>query len=147
MSIRIAGQSDLSKLAALAAEFYASSRFLGRFEIERFVAFWGPQLERSGIILLAEEEGQIVGALGALAYPEPYSGDLVAAEFFWFCSEAYRGRGVALYREFEAWAHAVGCRRIRMAHLLDLMPDKLERVYKHWGFESVETQYVKELTQ
>ena len=80
-----------------------------------------------------------------MLYPDLYSGDLIATEFFWFVRAEVRGQGLKLYYAFEAWARARHCAQIRMVHLLDLMPERLAKVYRRLGYEPAETHYVKEL--
>lgn len=145
-SIRPATVEDLEKLLAGAAEFYASSKVLKRFDPDRFVSLWTGLLDNAGVIFLLEQDSAIAGALGGVVYPDAYSADLVATEFFWFVREGHRGRGgISLYRSFEDWARDRGAAEIRMVHLVDSMPDKLERFYTHAGFERAEVIYVKGL--
>jgi GNAT superfamily N-acetyltransferase len=138
---------DLVKLLPLASEFYASSKFLKRFDEQRFIALWTELINNAGVIFLLEQDRIVTGALGGALYPDAYSSDLVATEFFWFVTESARGGrgGIALYRSFEDWARDRGAAEIRMVHLLDSMPEKLERVYKHFGFQPVEVHFVKGL--
>jgi GNAT superfamily N-acetyltransferase len=146
--IRPASVADLPRLHALAESFYASSKFLRGFELERFVSAWSHLLAAGGVIFLLVDAGDaIAGALGGVLYPDLYSGRLVATEFFWFVDPARRGGGLKLYRAFEAWARAAGAHELRMVHLLDSMPDKLERTYKALGFAAAEIHYSKDLTQ
>ena len=99
-------------------------------------------------MIFALTDGEtVVGMIGGMAYPEPYSGDLVAQEFFWYVRDGHRGGGIRLYRAFEAWAREKQCLEIRMGHLSDSMPEKLKRVYVALGFREVETNYSKDLTQ
>lgn len=148
-TIRPATIADLENVGPVAEEFYASSRFLTGFNLQRFAAFWAPMLESGlgSIIVAIDESGRVAGAIGGVIYPEPYTGELVATEFFWFVSATQRGQGMTLYREFEAWARRGGASQIRMVHLLDSMPERLSAVYKRLGFEPAETHYVKELNQ
>lgn len=145
--IRAAAIDDLPKLLPLAEEFYASSKFLKGFNIERFTEMWAQLIgQGAGVIYLAEADGAIAGTIGGVMYPDIYSGELVATEFFWFvCGESRGLHGMKLYRAFELWAIEQGCARIRMVHLLDSMPEKLKRIYDHLGFEAVEVHYTKEL--
>ena len=145
--IRTATARDLNaKLAPAAEEFYAASKFLQRFDLPRFCDLWRGLLESgTGTIILAEEDGAVDGAIGGVVYPEPYSGELVASEFFWFVRESSRGEGLRLYRAFEKWARDKGAVQIRMVHLHDSMPGKLSRVYERLGYTAVETHYVKGL--
>ena len=147
-TIRQADLSDLGRVEDCARKFYGSSRFLKRFKLEAFVATWTTIFtQRCGVIfLLCEPHGEIVGALGAVTGFDPHSGDKSASEFFWFVDPTHRGRGVELYRHFEQWARDCDCVEIRMAHMLDLMPERLEKVYRRWGFVPTEVHYLKELT-
>lgn len=139
---------DLPRMGKVAERFYASSKHLNGFDIERFTKFWFPLLENGmgTIFAVYDEEMEIVGAIGGMAYPEPYNGEMQAMEFFWFVQPEHRGVGMKLYRMFEEWARGRGCKRIRMAHLTDLMPEKVHRVYERLGFEQIEVHYSKELT-
>lgn len=148
MKLRKAEISDLPRLAGCAEAFYSASQFLKRFDIQKFTDLWTALINNgTGVIFLLEHEGEITGTIGGMIYPEPYSGELVASEFFWFVHEANRGGGIRLYKAFEQWARDNDCSQIMMVHLCDSMPDKLERVYKHFGYQAAEVRYVKELTK
>lgn len=135
-------------MAEAAKAFYSSSRFLKNFDLDRFCSAWKGFIESgAGVIFgLFDEEGIVRGAIGGLCFPELYSGELHASEFFWFVMEGYRGDGMKLLRAFEAWAREKNCTLIRMAHLSDSMPAKVEQVYGRLGYVLAERQYVKELS-
>lgn len=144
--IRQATAADLPLMESCALEFYRASRFLRNFDIEHFRHSWEMLLSNgSGVIFLYLDHDEIRGALGGVAYPDVNSGELTAVEFFWFISPSARGGGLKLYRAFEEWAREKQCRVIRMAHLADSMPEKMERVYQHLGFEVSEVHWTKEL--
>lgn len=144
--IRLATIADLRRLEPLAREFYAASKHLGKFDIECFAQFWGGCVQNGiGVVFLLEEAGEIVGTIGGVAYPDPYSGEAVATEFFWYVRDGHRGGGMRLYRAFEDWARAKNCTQIRMVHLTDSMPEKLRAVYIKLGYTAIETHYGKPL--
>lgn len=146
MTLRNATAADLPRLANLAEQFYSASRFLKRFDLERFCTVWRTLLEGgSGVVFLLEDEGAIAGTLGGMLYPDLYSGDLIATEFFWFVDPANRGGGMQLYRAFEAWACANHATEIRMVHLHDSMPERLSVLYRRLGYVAAETHYTKDL--
>jgi GNAT superfamily N-acetyltransferase len=146
MEVRSLAVSELPRLAECAREFYQSSRFLRHFDMARFEQLWtGLLATGTGTIFALVDDGRIVGTLGGVMYPETYSDELIAQEFFWFCQSEHRGQGLKLYRAFEQWARKGGCSQVRMAHLSDSMPEKLKRVYARLGFEEVETSYAKRL--
>ncbi len=138
---------SLRKLGPGAQEFYGSSKFLNNFNLDRFVTFWKNMIESgNGIIIAAFEDNEVIGAIGGMIYPEPYADTLSVQEFFWFVRPGHRGSaGVRLYKAFEQWAREKGAAVIRMVHLLDSMPEKLERFYGVMGFTAVETLYSKDL--
>ncbi len=138
--------ADLPKIQLIADEFYKSSKFLSGFQVDRFIELWtGLLASGTGIIFAYEGPDGWTGAIGGIAYAEPYSGELIATEMFWFCREGHRGEGVKLYRAFEQWAKEWGCNQVRMVHLLDSMPEKLEKFYRHMGYTAAEVHYVKQL--
>ena len=142
--IRTISIPELPAVQKCAGEFYGASRFLGEFCLSRFCEIWTFLLTGGdGVIFADEREGEIVGAIGGIVHREVYSEAIVAEEFFWFVREAHRGSGLALYRRFEDWARAHGAATIQMVHLLDLMPEKVERFYLRAGFHPIETRYAK----
>ena len=146
MEMRQAGIGDLPKLEATARAFYASSRFLGDFEMERFIALWTRLLaDETGVIFAFADGAEVVGALGGVVYPDAYSPRMIAVEFFWFVRPERRGKGLQLYYAFEEWAKRKGARQIRMTHLCDLMPENLRWLYGELGFTAIEINYAKEL--
>jgi GNAT superfamily N-acetyltransferase len=150
---------ELSAVEDAARDFYAASRFLGGFRIERFCETWAALLATgAGVIFAAldgaedgidpaEDPGAVAGVIGGLLHREIYGEALIAEEFFWFCRPERRGAGVALYRRFEQWARERGAATIQMVHLLDVMPEKVARFYLRSGFEPVEMRYVKALSE
>lgn len=99
------------------------------------------------MIFLEEEadDGLINGALGGLIHRDLYGERLIVEEMFWFMRPDTRGGGVRVYRAFESWAKARGAVSIQMVHLLDSMPEKVERFYKAIGFKAAEVRYIKAL--
>jgi GNAT superfamily N-acetyltransferase len=147
MTIRTATPEDLGRVEKCAREFYSSSRHLKRFDLETFRKTWLSLFASDcGVIfLVCDDSDDILGALGAVAYPDPNSGELVAVEFFWFIRKGCRGKGLELYRRFEQWARDRNCLQIRMGYLVDLMAEKHQRVYRRLGFEPIEVTYAKTL--
>jgi GNAT superfamily N-acetyltransferase len=144
--IRKLGIHDLPRCEVTALAFYSSSKFLEKFETERFSAIWKTLLENgSGVIFAYEHENCIVGALGGIVHQDIYGPSIIAEEFFWFVEEEYRGAGLLLYHEFEEWAVSRGADTIQMVHLLDLMPEKVGAFYRRQGYHPIETRYSKKL--
>lgn len=135
---------ELNKLIPLAKAFIAESTEDIPFNEEHFIKTWEQvYLSKNGSILKYEKDGEIIGALGYLVYPDFLSGELKATETFWFIKPEFRGCGFKLLDEFEKVSKELGVKRIMMAHLKHLMPDKLKSVYLKRGYREIETQYEK----
>lgn len=144
--IRQATTADLPRMAGLAKEFYASSRMLRHFQIDRFVETWNSFISLGmGVIFLSVEKDEITGTIAGLVHRDANCDDLIAQEFYWFVHKDSRGEGIKLYRTFEDWAKAKGAHEIRMGYLVDSMPDKVKHFYQRLGFHEVETNYAKRL--
>ncbi len=143
--IRELAISEVDSLIPLAREFYSTSRFLGVFDIEKFRQIWTQLLSSGGVIFVDDRDGVPAGVIGGFLHSELYGSSLLAEEMFWLVAKERRGRGIALYRAFEAWARARGAESIQMVHLSDSLPEKLEAFYLKMGFEQVETRYSKRL--
>ena len=64
-----------------------------------------------GKILVAEEDGKLVGLLGLLFYPHPYSGEPIAAEIIWYTEPEYRQSFTALALLRAGGTHGARTRR------------------------------------
>jgi GNAT superfamily N-acetyltransferase len=138
--------SELGSLIDLALEFYASSKFLEHFDIERFRDSWTQLLQSGlGVILIYEVNGKPIGAIGGFFHQDIYGDLKIVEEMFWFTSTQHRGVGIRLYRAFEQWAKSKNADRLQMVHLVDSMPEKLEAFYLREGFEPIEMRYGKKL--
>lgn len=144
--IRPVNDADLWKVAELGKGFWATGALPGKLDPEHFRQVWSS--------LIAQEIGQIFGmwngedlegVLGVTVHPDPNDGELVANEQFWWVEPEARGNGVRLLQAFEAWAHERGCTRLMMVHLIDLTPEKLEKLYTRMGYRKVEVHYMKEI--
>lgn len=134
------------ELARLGRQFQEEGAIPGKFIPEVFVKTWNNLLGINlGILFGLEKDGQLVGGLGAILFPDPNDGELVANETFWFVSKEHRGQGLKLLDAFEGWARDFGVKRVSMVHLENLSPRALNRLYRLRGYRPVETHYFKEL--
>ncbi len=144
--IREATFDDLARLIPLAQEFADTTGTDLGIDAEHFMDSWKQLLaSQMAVIFLHEQDGELRGAIGGVAYPDINSGWLQATEFFWFVPVSCRGGGLKLYQEFEKWARQMGCVQIRMVHLMDVEPLKTAKVYMRLGFRAIEMAYAKEL--
>lgn len=98
----------------------------------------------TGVIAVAEQDGAIVGMLGAGLFTHPMSGVLFAGELFlWVEPEArgLGGLGVRLLKWVEQWARDRGAMTMQMvAPTADV-----EALYDRMGYDRVEVTYQKGL--
>ena len=133
---------EIEQLIPLAKAFIAESGEDIPFNAEHFKTTWNQLLEaKTGFIIKQERDGEIVGALGFLIYQDILSGESKATETFWFVRKEFRGLGLNLLEEFEYTAKNMGVKRIMMAHLKNLMPEKIKNIYLKRGYVEIETQY------
>jgi GNAT superfamily N-acetyltransferase len=94
---------------------------------------------------VAEENGEILGALAAIKGRENHSGTWFAVETFWFVNPFIRSRGVgtALLEAFEKWAKDGGCKYTAMIHMVDSQPEILKSFYEKKGYKLTELHYIK----
>lgn len=148
--ITLAYVKDLPEIAKLAQPFMAeSSKISRRFSPRLFVSNWTNLINNGmGGVFIDTMDGLIIGALGAVLYPDMNSGELVATEFFWFVMPKFRGgiTGISLYKAYEKWAIDSGCDQMRMGLLVDSMPEKLNDLYLSLGYTKTEIAYTKDLT-
>lgn len=128
-------------------EFYREAGLPGKFLPEIFTGSWERLIKlRLGTIIGAFVDGNLVGAIGGIAYPDINDGELVVTEAFWYMDAKHRqaGLGAKLYHAFEVWVQWRGARRIIMVAL----PSSGEMVidwYKKQGYRLLETQFIKEV--
>src|SRR5437762_11638475 len=100
--IREAREADLGRLVEMGQRFLRESSYKTHLsdnpEQMRKLA---KDLTERNSVLVAEEDGQLIGMLGFLVYPHFLSGDLTVGEVFWYVEPEHRGAGVRLLRETE----------------------------------------------
>jgi len=141
--------SEIAKCTDGAREFFAESdTFRGEFNILTFTETWKNlyDLDIGCFFILVDNEGSVQGGIGGLLYPDYITGIMAATEMFWYVRKPYRGKyGLALMNKYEQWAKEKGCKKVRMVHLIDLMPEKLRHFYELKGYHEIEITYEKEL--
>lgn len=145
MTIREATLADLPTLVAMGREFLQSV-YPRRFADApaQLEAFGQAMLTSDGqrLLLAAEQDAQVVGMMGLVVYPHPMSGDVIAAELFWWVSPTHRGSaGARLLRQAETWAKNKGAAVLQMVAPSDAVASFYERI----GFDRVETVYHRAL--
>lgn len=148
MMLRLVAPDDTTRLVQMGEAFYASGEIFGGFSASSFLTFWHDAIMKGkGFILIAEENGEAVGSLGALLYDHPNNSDVrVAQEMFWWMEEAFRGSdSVKLITAFEDLAREWGATVVSMSAINGMRERAIGRIYERWGYRPQEVNYVKEL--
>lgn len=100
-----------------------------------------------GILLVAEQGGEIVGMTGGLAFPFYFNhAHKSGQELFWFVKpEARNGVGRLLFDAIEAEAKAAGCVSWAMIALDRVQPELTGKIYRRRGYRASEHSYIKRL--
>lgn len=136
----------LDRVMLLAEEFFKTSKFLRNFSREVATRNWTLFIQQGwGVVFILEEEGRVVGFLGALKFPDISTGEMKAQEIGWFVTKECRGKGLHLLLAYLDWARKNRCKAVSVAYLADSMPDKVKSIYERLGFELTENVYSKEI--
>jgi hypothetical protein len=148
MEIIRAGLGDLKELAQFGKDFFAENNMPGSFSVERFIEVWTLMLgQAGGVIISAQENGSIVGAISGFRAFDLYTTRVLAQECFWYVSEPYRNTrlGLKLFIEFEKWAEEIKADQIRVGCAQGPHHDSLFKFFTRRNYERSETHFTKEL--
>lgn len=141
--IRPATLDDVPRLVEMGRAFLRTPPYAGLFAdapevletlIQTLIAG-----DATTVLVVAQGDGLVVGAIGLLVAPHFASGDLLASEVFWYMDPAHRGAGVRLLRAAERWAVAFGAVGVSMV----APNDRLGAVYERWGYQLLERSYLR----
>lgn len=148
--IRDATPADIPEIARLGELFHAE-------------AGWGDIVEYSvedtqktlthlvtsddGILLVADNDGEIVGMAGGFAHPVYFNhAHKSGQELFWWMKPDLRdGTGRLLLEAMEDRARAIGCSSWAMIALDKVNPELTGRIYRRRGYRASEHSYIKRL--
>lgn len=141
--IRWATEDDIPSLVTMAkqfiGEYYAETL---SFNPEKLTeTFTGLIQNPSGFLLVADDEGTVVGAIGLLVYDHPFTGQALSSELFWWVDPSVRGgtHGMRLLRHAEKW---VKTNRIPWMHMV-APNERTKSFYKRLGYSELETHFYK----
>ena len=138
--MRAATTEDLDALVSLGLRFARESAY-GRMPItEECIRGLVQWVLAHGMIWLAFKAEQPVAVFGMTILPHMLTGQLYAAEVFWWSNPEARGTGLKLFYTAQAWAKAEG---VSMMQLVAPTPEA-EQLYSRLGYHKIEAVYSKE---
>lgn len=149
--IREALQSDVPRIVAMFGEFVASTQYaqyVGNdptFCEQAMIRFM--QSDDAALFVVDSGDGlvghSVIGMLGMMCFQQPFSGETVASELFWWLDPNHRGHGGWLLKRGEKWARAKGATRINMMAPID--KPRVAETYAALGYSACETVFQKDL--
>lgn len=146
VQIRQATVNDVERLVPIGQAFFAEFALPGRFNPTHFCQMW-ERVFTSGlaVVVIAERDDEVVGAIGVLLYPDLNTGDLWAQETFWYVAQEQRRSrvGIELFIAMECLVRERGAVGMRMIHLTT-SDARLQKWYAKRGYRPLEVCYIKE---
>ncbi len=144
--IRESVAEDLPRIVEMFAQFVSSTQYAkyvgndpthAAMMMERLIS------DEDKALFVVDSEDGVVGMLGVMVFTQPFSGERIASELFWWLDPAHRGNGVWLLRRSENWARAKGARRMSMMAPID--KPRVGEIYAAVGYTEVERVFQKDL--
>ena len=147
MLLRPANTSDIPQILANGKTF-ATSAYPGiPFDEETFFGCV-MQMMNDGLLIVAEENGEHFGGVGAIKGPLFINTSVsIAMERFWWVKPEHRASGIGrdLLKALEAAAKEQGCARVLMIALHNDELPFVDGFYKKFGYAPMEHFYAKVL--
>lgn len=143
--------NDIPKITRLVETFGEACglrKKFGPLARKTFIHYWTAMLSaKTAFLVLLEDDGVPVGAMGILVAPSTYWDRWSANETFWYVDEDSRTgtAPVRMLRVAETEAKSLGCSIFFAGHKTEFNHDVMERLYKKFGYEPLEKIYVKEI--
>lgn len=146
----LASPSLRAGISIIAREFMAEAKYPVPFNEEHFFTFWtGLLASNVGAFYVSYKDlsCEITGVMGALFWPDSFSGLMTGAESFWFVQKEHRsGRtGLRLFQAFENECKRRECKMNLMIHLEveGMRGDALSEFYLRRGYTPAESFFRK----
>lgn len=147
MIIRNATQADMTRIVELSEEFYKTTHYHNRPPMcPLTVGMLVSSLIEHAVMIVAEEDGEIVGMIGTIVTPYIFNNAYnVASEIVWYVSPTSRTKGIgpsliaaneAACNEFENLV------RIQMVDLPS-SPPEVQKFYEKCGYFLSERIFTK----
>lgn len=147
--IRKAAKSDIPTLLQFGRDFLAQTAWakVGIDDDSLSQTFTGLLSSDTGILLVAEQDGKIIGSAAAFSFPHYFNLNVVTAqEAFWWVEPEARGSsaGKGLFKGLEQWAQSIGANSLMMVSLPSVPGSEMvDAMYTRAGYEPAEHSFVR----
>lgn len=147
MTVRKATSEDIPKVVELARRFLHEGPYATELEDN---PEWALQCAKNlfaapgSVILVADCEGEVVGAFVLYIYNHLFSGVLTGVELMWYVEPEHRPGGISLklLAEAERIAREAGCKRMQ----LTAPSEEVGNLYRYCGgYKKIEVCYQRKL--
>lgn len=146
MHVRPATEADSAVILDMSRRFYATTSYasitpMSDESVERIIVM----LTEDGVMLVAEEDGVVIGMVGLAILPFTFNTDVkIAAEVVWWVEPDSQGAGAgkALLAAIEPACWERGVAAIQMM-LLASSPPQAEMLYARAGYAPSERSFTK----
>lgn len=145
--IRHATPSDIPTIVELGHVMHLESRFKALpYASDKVARIFAQLLESKSFVMVAEKDGQIVGAMAAIVMELWFSTAKTAQDFGLFIHPNHRGGmlAVRLLKRYAEWAQAQGAHAVEMGINTGFKVEETGRLLGHLGFTQVATLHSKE---
>lgn len=143
--IRHATLADVERLAELARDMHAESRFRClNFNLDKVIVLFAGLVEQeNGILLAAERDGALIGFLAGGIGEDYFGDDSFSFEYGVYVAPAHRGSiaGARLVGKFLTWSDERGARYKNMAITTDISTERTGALYERFGGKDVGKLY------
>jgi hypothetical protein len=150
MEVRFASPSDWAEVWTMASkqyfnDFYSSIPLQKEDAFKLFNLMTSSAEDETGFLLVADEQGKLVGMLGCLVYPYPFNSSYkVAQSIFWWRDYKVSGNvGSTLLKYGNTHRKAIGCQVFLVGTTKDT-PKWVGSFLRDEGFFEAETFYIQE---
>lgn len=142
--IRYATMKDADEIMRI-GNMYASETVLGALTVEQMQGLIGICIN-SGAVLLAEREGKVVGIIAGRFVEGSESMGTFFEEILWYVDPNHRGIGIMLFkRMMDICEERKECKGISMWAYCNDSLEKVDGLYKRFGFKEIERKYYKKI--
>ena len=139
--IQFATPDDIPELLELGAAMYAESRYAEAmpWDVDKVEGLLVALLaDPDGLVLVAREEGEIVGGFMAAAFEHFFSPSKVAQDYALFVTPDARGgqHAAHMLEAYIAWAKSRDAKLIQVGITTGVNVERTARLYKGLGFVS-----------
>lgn len=147
MIIRNAKEQDVDAIVELIMLFYAEGLNASGLSFDKeSLRVTVDTVIKNHIFIVAENDDGIQGCIAGLFASSIFDNkQKVVEEKIWFIKPEFRGNGAAikLLKALEVTAKTIGADIIIMAHMTNIMPDKVKKIYNSFGYKQAESHYIK----